>query len=259
MSSFVSPRDLAETYLFYPDPWETIQQYYNVLDYHARREAGRQKIANVFEIPEGRVRGWIDDENPSKPDPLRGVELAEAKGWVPLCEDSDRFPAINRFVGELYARGHISDDYVPILVVSEDDDPNRARELFQSVSLEAITAHDETPHHSLEVRPRHGGSVFGRVLACLGVPISDEAPAELPWYLDKACEETRAVFLDQLLTSRGISWAWADQHAIPMPHRPRQFQDDIAKFIKEFGPVEPRDGSVVLDSKTHDRIRGIAL
>jgi hypothetical protein len=255
MMSLVSPKNLAETYSFYPNPWNVIQEYYDVLDYHARTEAGREKIATVFEIPEGRVRGWIDRENTTKPDSLRGIELAESNGWIPLTEDSESFPAINRFVGELYARGHISDNYIPILVVPEDDNPDRARELYQAVGLEVTEAHEETPHHSLEIRPRNGGSVFGRILACLGIPCSGEPPTRLPSYLDEANERTRAAFLNQLLTSRGIEWTWADQYAIPMPHRPTQFHKSVARLSKEFGPAEAREESVLLDSETHDKIR----
>lgn len=258
MTTLVTPRRLAETYSYYPDPWAVIEEYYEVLDYHARTKAGRERIATRFEVPASRVRGWIDDENPSKPDPLRAVEVAEANGWVPLSEASDAFPAINRFVAELYARGVLAEEtYQPVLIAPSDADVERAEELFGAVGLKTTVAHDGICH-SREVRPTANGCVFGRVLACLGVSPGHDPSPELPTYLEGATEATRATFLDGLLDSRGIDWGWADRHALVFDHRDGAFLDALAAFVERFGPVERRTESLLLDPGTHDAIREVA-
>lgn len=256
MSVLVTPQQLAETYSYYADPWGVIQQYYDVLDYAARTNAGRQRIANRFEIPESRVREWIDDENPSKPDPLRGIELAEEKGWIPLSETSDRFPAMNRCIAEIYARGHLANNYRPVLVTPDEAVTARAEACFEDLGLKTTTAH-EGVHHGREVRPTKGGSVLGRVFSCLDVPANCEPPSELPSYLDSASEKTRAAFLAQLLDSRGLAWEWADQYAIPIPHRSARFHDRVARLARSFGPANAREESVVLKVETHDSIREV--
>lgn len=255
MTTLVTPQEFAETYGYYADPWEVIQQYYAVLDYAARTNAGRQRIANRFELPEGRVREWLDDEAPAKPDALRGLERAEAKGWLPLSTASERFPAINRFVAELYARGVLAANYRPILITPDEASRTRAEARFAAVGAATTIAHDGV-HHAREVRPTADGCVFGRVLACLGVPAHGDPPATLPAYLDAATDEMRAAFLAQLLDSRGLAWEWAEQYAIAMPHRPARFHERVAALARSFGPADARADSVVLDAATHDAIRG---
>ena len=256
MATLVTPRDLASTYSFYPDPWEVIEQYQRVIEYHARTKAGRMRIANRFEIPDERVREWIDEEDPSIPDPLRGVQLAEKNGWIPLDSTDPMFREFNRLVAELYSRGILYEEtYRPAIFVSDDDDLDRAESLFRRVGLNTVLAHDGV-RHSREVRPIDGGCVLGRVLACLGMPIGTEKSPELPEYLTDVDEVIQAEFLDQLLESRGIHWDWADQYALVFEHRDRKFIDQLARLARPFGEVESHDHSLLISQETRTAIVG---
>ena len=256
MVNLVTPRDLARTYSFYVDPWEVIEQYQQVIEYRARTKAGRTRIANRFEIPEGRVQEWIDEDNPSIPDPLRGVQIAEKNEWVPLDSTDQMFHGINQLVAELYSRGILYEEtYRPAIIVPEDDDVDRSEALFRRVGLNTVLAHDGV-RHSREVRPIEGGCVLGRVLACLGTPVGTESSPRLPEYLEEVDEKFRAEFLDQLLESRGVHWDWSDQYALVFEHRDRQFIDELAGLAAPFGEVESREQSLLMTSETCATIRG---
>jgi hypothetical protein len=78
--TFGDPEMFANTY----DPpadvngWEIVQQHQQVIEYAADHPTlGSGAIANHLELPRGRIRPWIDDEDPSVPDVVRGLRTAE--------------------------------------------------------------------------------------------------------------------------------------------------------------------------------------
>ncbi|KXA93991.1 hypothetical protein AKJ66_00045 [candidate division MSBL1 archaeon SCGC-AAA259E22] len=69
-----------------------------------------QKIIDWFGIGRKTLYQWRKEG--SKPDPVRGLEVAKGKGWVPLKFSSEALPALNKICAWILSGGSISSLYV---------------------------------------------------------------------------------------------------------------------------------------------------
>jgi len=208
-------RTLANTYSTAADatPWELCQQYQAFLEYTADHpDAGRARVANNMladeSVPPGRVRTWLDG---GMPDAMRGIQAAEAHGWLDWEPDTTGTRALNCLVAWIFAGGSINARYVPLLAIEDQTQPC-ATTLLETVTGEPPAANERGPTddgraRATELRPRTDASPLGRLLVALGAPRgtkhADRTGLSLPAYLDSAPRELRVDWARTYVWLRG--------------------------------------------------------
>lgn len=92
----ITPAAFVRTYnpRTHTDANELQEEYHQVLAYHARHPSlGSAAIANRLDLPRGRIRGWVRDQDPARPDCIRGLQIAETKEWIAIAPDDPTFQA----------------------------------------------------------------------------------------------------------------------------------------------------------------------
>lgn len=252
-----TPQQLARTYnaQAYADPWEVVEDYQRYLEYAGRRpNAGSQRIASTLELPRSRVRPWT---NGSIPHPVRGIQVAETNGWLPLEESSDVFDPINHLTAWMCAEGTIkATTPVPYIRVTDDADRDRLEDHFAAVGLETELGHRENTR-TTEIRPREDGAVFGRLLLTLGLVTDDEHLETVPPYLERVSADARRDFARTYLRARGDYWEFADRWVIEHQNRPSRYLRSLAELFESVGvDVEVHDESLSIDDHDTDTFGG---
>lgn len=165
---------------------------------------GSPRIGRLYELPRGRVDGWLDG---SRPNSVRGIEIAREQGWIQPDPSAATFRGLNALVAWTLQSGSItSDTWVPILTVGSERDP----ELLSTAADLAGVALDLTRStgalRSQELRPIEHGSVLGRVLVVLGAPHGTErenGDVSLPDYLNHVPERLAKEFVQFYLHNLG--------------------------------------------------------
>ena len=97
---------LARTYNTpsYDDPYDAVSDYRRVQRAAANHpNMGSSALSNIVELPRSRIRGWVDDDADSMPDAVRGISVAQNKGW--LDPTGDTAVALAAIVGHLFGAG----------------------------------------------------------------------------------------------------------------------------------------------------------
>jgi hypothetical protein len=241
MTTFVSAREFVETYD--PDsnagPWELVQQYYHATKTSAELRggtggrAGSQRVATRLDLPRPRLRAWID--NGGKPDAQRGLERANAKGWIEVNPSSTTFEGLNRLVAQIFAGGSItSDTSAPCFAIPSGDVRTRITEACRYVGVDYRVVHDDDPDRATELRISGDGSILGRVLAVLGAPVGEKAHDDdisLPNYLNEVSQFHRLDFARIYLFNRGA--VHDDKATLTISEdRPKAYRDEVAAFLE---------------------------
>lgn len=203
----VGGEELARTYnaRAYADTWDLVLDYFDVLDYHARHPSrGSTAVGNALDLPRSRVRSWLEG---SVPDPVRGIQRAEHRGWLEPDLDSTTFQGLNGLAAWVYSGGSIDSQwYIPRFAVDDADTEARIDRAFDAVGVEYDFTRSAATDRATEYRPVEDAAVLGRVLAVLGAPVgakNERRRITLPDYLEAAPETVRREFIATYLGNRG--------------------------------------------------------
>lgn len=205
-NELVRPEAFVRTYAnpSYPDAWTAVEDYWRVMDYAAEHtELGSSAVSNRLELPRGRIRQWM---NGSRPDCLRGLQVAEENGWIGVDSTSDTFRGLNAMVSWTFSGGSIDQQWFrPFFVVRDDLDRAIVDRAAESVGTEVDITRSATKGRAQEVRPIEHASVLGRVLVVLGAPVgekNEENVVALPPYLSAAPQRIAREFVQVYLHNR---------------------------------------------------------
>ncbi len=239
----VSPGDLARTYRSraYTDPWELVEDYWRVMDYSARRpDLGSQALASRLDLPRSRIRPWVRkpdaDRKPSRPDPVRAIQVAEGHDWIPAHYDGETFPALSRAVAWIFSGGSIDTEWnVPLFTVGGESELADLEALLTELGVGCAISRETEAGRAAEYRPVRDASVLGRVLSLLGAPVGTknmDAPITLPDYLDDAPDSIRREFVAVYLRNRGQRY---EEKATVHFREDRSMDDltDLAAFMAD--------------------------
>lgn len=264
----VTPEDLARTYRSrsYADPWELVEDYRRVLDYAARRpDLGSQALASRLDLPRSRIRPWVRkpdaDRKPSRPDPVRAIQVAEGHGWVPVWYDSEMFPALSRTVAWIFSGGSIDNDrFVPLFTVGNNVALEDLESLLEELGVGCTVSREAEPQRAAEYRPTTDASILGRVLSLLGAPVGPknvDVSITLPTYLDDAPATIQREFLEVYLRNRGQHYE--EKATIHFREdRSLDYLHDLATFIGDVSgeQVSVSDKNIIVSA---DAVRALEI
>jgi len=101
-----------------------------------------------------------------KPDPVRGIEIASAHGW--LDPDDDMAGALIELLAHVLAGGSINARFVPAISVGRRVDHDTIVSVFEAVGVDAQQRHADSDGRATEVYPTTDASVLGRCLVAMG-------------------------------------------------------------------------------------------
>lgn len=233
MSPLPTVDDVASTYNTpaYADPMDAVDDFRTYQREWETTDLGSQAIATRMELPRGRVRSWEDG---SKPDVVRGIEVAREHQWVDQPIDSKPFAALNRLVAGVFSGGSISTEtYEPSYSA-----PDAAVETQLRADLDRLGAGCRrvlsNSGNVEELRAESDATVLGRVLVALGAPQGPKAETvdRLPVYLSDAPTRVRQDFASVYLANRGVDVGGKPFVQI-QEQRPERYLDAVAAVIDD--------------------------
>lgn len=203
-----TPRALARTYNTpsYDDPWAAVNDYHRVLEYTAAHpDLGSSAVSSRLDLPRSRVRPWM---NGSRPDAVRGIQTAEANGWLAEHATRDTERALVQLAAWALSGGslHIGDS--PHVYFSLDHDDGHFATLAAAVGLDYDVVHDATPDRATEARPTTDGAILARVLVAMDVPAdatAKQTATSLPDFVTDLDASLRQVFARVYVLNRGAT------------------------------------------------------
>jgi len=255
-TTFGDPKALAMTYdpAGQVDAWNLVEQFREVIDYAARHpDQGSSAIANRLDLPRGRIRPWLNTENPATPDVVKGIRTAEDYGWLHMDPNSPTFGAINRLVAWVFSGGSITTTYVPRFAVTNDADRERVEDLLDRAGTGATLARETEGRHGAEMVPATDASVLGRLLASLGAPVGSkntDRSIHLPAYLDDAPDSRRRAFAETYVRNRGTHVGKPAAHIQIKEDRPAAYLEELRLLLASVVDGEVRrqeSGQIHLD------------
>jgi len=224
-------RSLARTYSdrVYPDPFEKVEDYQRVQAYAAEHpNAGRTTVGNALELPASRVRGWLKS---GKPDPVRGIEIASAHGW--LDPDDDMAGALIELLAYVLAGGSINARFVPAISVGRRVDHDTIVSVFEAVGVDAQQRHADSDGRATEVYPTTDASVLGRCLVAMGAPQGTKTDLDaLPAVVWESPKPIRRRFVESYVAHRGVHFETKATTRI-QEERPASYLADLHDLIDE--------------------------
>lgn len=206
-SRLVPGPELARTYAHpaYADPWEAVEDFRAVQTYaEGHPSAGSTAVARRFELPRSRVRPWLEG---SRPDCVRGLQTAEAHGWVDVAPGDDVFRGLNVMLAWIFSGGSIlNETWVPYFVSDDEADRRLLDRAAALVGVGLDFTRSGASGRARELRPLEDASVLGRVLTVLGAPRGEKDGASgiaLPGYLEAAPDRVGQEFVQVYLRNRG--------------------------------------------------------
>ncbi len=147
----------------------------------------------------------------TKPDSIRGWELALEKDWVPLTYESKQLRSINKIAAWALSGGCILPNW-GIILSGKPEDLEKISKEVENLGLKPSIRNPKEQDlgkdrggPELEIGGE-GASPFGRLIHALGIPKGSKAKQiyELPEYIRKAPTEMKKDFLDVYLSNRMI-------------------------------------------------------
>jgi len=263
-----SPERVARTYRVQgrADAFEAVTEYQRVL--HKASEhpnKGSAALSTLLELPRGRIRGWVDGD--SRPDPVRGIEIADSRGWFVDRDDvgSARGQGLAALVGWVLAGGSVSDaTYQPLFICDREGVVESLRERAAQLDIELRELErgttDAGTSRAPEFRVRKNGTVFGRVLAAAGAPVGGEYVG-VPEWIDGGPDPVKAAFTESYLLNRA-TLRGEPQNVLGwhVESRPRSVVTDITSCIVDLVGGDATVGAsgddytVTLDRETTDAL-----
>ena len=257
----VTPEGFARTYddQTFDDPWTAVTQYWEVKDCTATHpDNGSTAVANALDLPRDRIQRWIEDDG--RPDPVRGIQTAEDRGWLPLTIDDDQFQAVNTLVAWVCSSGSIDERFAPTFVVDDAVGRQRIMDALDELGVDGRVIREDDSGRATEITPDSDASALGRILAVLGAPQvgkDSEAEPSLPEYLRFAPAGVRSRFVDVYLFNRAqIS---ADTQTLSLhENRREEYLAELATLIQQVsgGDVSVSGRSVVASAEAVRNLYG---
>ena len=254
-------RDLARTYSDreYPDPWQKVLDYRRVRAYAADHpEHGRTRVGNAFDLPPGRVRGWLDG---GMPDPVRGIQTAIDHGWLDpgaatLDPGAATTAAFVAHLTHLIAGGSINDRFVPAITVDDSVTIGEVRSAFNALNVDILTRNAEVDNRATEAIPAADASVFGRCLVAIGAPIGGKAGLDsFPQIVREVTDRVRESFARIYVAHRALAYETKDTRTI-QEDRARAYLDDLRDVLADVADesVSVGDGRVTVSAAAARRL-----
>lgn len=224
-------RSIARTYSdrVYPDPWEKVEDYQRVQAYAAEHpNAGRTAVGTALELPPGRVRPWL---NGGQPDPVRGIRVASANGWLdPECDMAD---ALVELLAHILAGGSINETFVPAITLGRRVDREMIEAAFTAVGVDTHCRHVNSGSRATELHPATDASVLGRCLVAMGAPHGAKTALDaVPPVVWESPEPVRRRFVEIYVAHRGTHFKTKATTRI-QEERPKSYMVDLHKLITE--------------------------
>ena len=225
---------LARTYSdrVYPDPWEKVLDHRRVVEYAADHpNAGRVRVGNVLDLPNERVRGWL---NGALPDPVRGINTATDYGWIDPDPDGETAAALVELLAHVLAGGSIGRRTFGVAVTPDRrvgiDEIHAA---FERVGVETATRNDDASGRATEVVPTADGSVLGRCLVTMGAARGEKIDLDrLPPVVWDVPPTVRESFAQIYVRHRAINREGKATLSI-QEHRPNSYLDDLRRLLTD--------------------------
>ena len=223
---------LARTYSdrVYSDPWEKVLDHRRVVEYAADHpNAGRVRVGNVLDLPNERVRGWL---NGALPDPVRGINTATDYGWID--PDGETAAALVELLAHVLAGGSIGKRTFGVAVT-----PGRRvgideiHAAFERVGVKTTTRHDDASGRATEVVPTADGSVLGRCLVTMGAARGEKTDLDrLPAVVWDVPPAVRESFARIYVRHRAIDQNGKATLSIK-ERRPNSYLDDLRRLFTD--------------------------
>ena len=206
----VSREDFVRTYnpRSHTDPVDLLEEYSHVIEY-ALTHPGQssQTIATNLDLPQHRVKRWINHEDPVIPRSIRGLEAAERNGWISIDVNSETFQGLNILVAACFVTGNITPrSWDPTFSIPNTTSLQRMIMAMKWIGAEYELKRESNRSPISEITVSTSPSVLGRVLYVLGAPL-ENTPGEaihLPTYIDRIGHEHREAFVKTYLKSQDI-------------------------------------------------------
>ena len=253
------PKALARTYdpPSVADAYDLVEQYREVIEYAARHpNRGSSAIANRLDLPRSRIRPWLDNENPSRPDPMRAIRQVDPLEWLRVPPESDVARGLVTLVAWIYSGGSIdADRYVPQFAVDSAADVDRLFAAGELVGIEFVELDRRDTGQGREFKPAEHASLLGRLLSTLDAPVGEKARAtdiRLPAVLDDANDDLRVAFAGTYVLNRATRGDRPSSFLAIREERPAGYLDELARFLRDVagtGVVRRSENNVYLDGE----------
>lgn len=241
---------LARTYSdrVYPDPWEKVLDYRRVQAYIAEHpNAGRVRVGNALELPNERVRGWMQD---MQPDPVRGIQTAIDHGWLDPDPDSKMAAMLVELLGHVLAGGSITTPFTPAIAPSQRVTVSALHEAFDRIGVDSRTRHADDKNRATEVVPTRDASVLGRCLVAMGAPQGDKTTlAALPSVIQSVPVHVQRSFVTIYIAHRGPIYQEKSTTRFKEA-RPASYHKELIRLIQSVvsAPVTYSEGAITVSA-----------
>ena len=225
---------LARTYSdrVYPDPWEKVLDYRRVLDYPAEHpNAGRVRVGNTLDLPNERIRGWLED---MIPDPVRAINTAIDHGWIDPDPDSETAAALVELLAHVLAGGSIAaKSYVPAVTPGERVNAAEIRRAFERVDIETKSRNADAPGRATEIVPTCNGTILGRCLVTMGAPTGVKTTLDrIPAVVWEVPRPVRRSFAQIYIRHRGLNYKGKSTTRVQVD-RPGSFIEELQDVLAD--------------------------
>ena len=225
---------LAQTYSdrVYADPWEKVLDYRRVREYAAEQPtAGRVRVGNALELPNERVRGWLNDV---VPDPVRAINTASDHGWLDPDPHGETAAALVAVLAHVLAGGSIAaKNYVPAVTPGARVGAAEIRRAFERVGVETKRRNADVSGRATEIVPTRDGTVLGRCLVTMGAPTGVKTSLDaLPAVIWDVPRPVRRSFAQIYVRHRGLNYKGKSTTRVQVD-RPRSFIEELRELLAD--------------------------
>jgi hypothetical protein len=249
----VTPEAFARTYApkGYADAWDCVGDYWRVMDEAAKHPSLKSHaLSQRTDLPRGRVRSWTDDG--SRPDVIRGLDVAEELGWFAESFHDPTIRALNVLVAGVFSGGSIATETRAVSFTIDGEETEQIRSALRTAGLNTRESHEESESRATELLPRKHGTVLGRYLSAAGAPVGEKnarADLHLPAYLDRAPLTIKADFVSIYVANRGVEHVGKATTPL-LEQRSPAFRQELAELIADVSGerVTAGESSVILSA-----------
>jgi hypothetical protein len=197
--------------------------------------------------------------NDSRPDVVRGIQTAEANGWLAEHATHETTTALVALAAWALSGGSINhgEGGAHVYFSLDHDDDDYFATLASTAGFEYRVVNETATERATEARPAADGSVLARVLIAMGVPrtaTEKHTATSLPAFVDTLSAELRLAFARVYVLNRGAKHADKDTLTIRV-ERPAAYLDDLVEVLRAVsGEAVTRTGKTVTVSAAAARV-----